>query len=84
MRIVDVITTIKAERLFRRTPSGRPITEKALNYLDAAMEDKKNSFSEAIMCANCCIIQSSLLVESGCPNCGSKDLTTEITKKDVL
>jgi hypothetical protein len=84
MQIQEIISTIKAQIAFRRTIIGRPINKKALEVLKAAIQDDKNSDSEAIKCQNCCIIQSSLLVPEGCQNCGSKDLTTNINKTDVL
>jgi hypothetical protein len=84
MQIQEILSTIKAQIVFRRTIIGRPINEKALGILKIAIEDNKNSGSEAIKCLNCCIIQSSLLVPEGCQNCGSKDLTTNINKTDVL
>lgn len=84
MQIQEIISTIKAEIIFRRTVSGRPINEKTLEILKTAIADSKNSSSEAIKCLNCCIINSSLLVPEGCQNCGSKDLSTNINKTDLL
>jgi len=85
MKIVDIISILKAERIFRRTPSGRPITEYALESLDASIDDEKNWQSDVIKCSNCCIIQSSLLFSDGCPNCGLKqDLTINIITENIL
>lgn len=84
MKISDVIETIKAEIIFKRTPSGRPITDYAIKFLSSALEDQKNYNMDAVICNNCCIIQSSLLVPEGCKNCGAKDLSTEIAMEDTL
>ena len=84
MKISDVLRTLKAEMAFRRTPSGRPLTEFAIEALGSALEDVKNQDQEAIKCLNCGLVVSSLLVPEGCCSCGSKDLTTELTKADVL
>jgi len=84
MNINEAITTLKAEVAFRKTPCGRPITEDAIAFLEAAISDDKNYESPAIKCLNCCIIQSGLLVPDGCANCGGKDLTTDIKVNDAL
>ena len=84
MNISEVIDIIKAEIVFKRTPSGRSINEFAIESLVAAVEDKNNYDVEAIKCQLCCIIQSSLLVPSGCPNCGIKgDMTTKFMKENI-
>ena len=79
MKIKDAIQDMKAEALLGRTPSGRSITEYAQNAIIASLEDEKNYEMECLLCLNCCIIISGLLCPEGCPNCGSKDLTTDIT-----
>ena len=84
MKVSEVMNTLKAERVLRRTPSGRPLTDYALETIDAILSDEKNSNSEAVKCANCCIILSSLLVPEGCPQCGSKDMTTNVTRNDII
>jgi hypothetical protein len=84
MNIEEIIPTLKAQRVLRKTPCGRPITEKAVATIDAALSDEKNHDAPATRCLNCCIILSSLLVPEGCVNCGGKDLTTNITKDDIL
>lgn len=84
MKISEVLQTLIAEKIFRRTPSGRPLTEYALETIEAALEDKENQSQNAIRCLNCNFIASSLLVPEGCNSCGSKDLTTDITKENIL
>jgi len=84
MNILDSIPTMRAEVAFRKTPTGRAITDDAIAFLEAALSDEKNYESEAIKCLNCNLIQSSLLVPEGCVNCGGKDLTTDIKDNDVL
>jgi len=84
MNIGEILPTLKAEVVLRKTPCGRPVTEDAVAFLEAAISDDKNHESPAIRCLNCCIIQSSLLVPEGCVNCGGKDLTMDIKENDVL
>ena len=84
MRIREIIPTLQAEKALSRTPIGRPITEYAKATIDAALSDEKNYEIDAMKCLNCCIIVSGLLCADGCPNCGSKDITLEITPKDIL
>lgn len=84
MKILEVLHTLIAEKVFKRTPLGRPLTEYAVENIGAALEDKNNQSQEAIMCLNCGFVISSLLVPEGCPNCGGKDLTTEISKTNIL
>jgi len=84
MNIQESLETMKAQRVFKRTPCGRPTTEFAIKALEAAISDEKNYGVEAVKCTNCCIIQSSLLVPEGCSNCGAKDLTYEISQNDIL
>lgn len=72
MKISEVINVLKAEKAFKRTQCGRPITELASKIVDATLEDTKNYGSPAFSCKNCCIILSSLLVSEGCPLCGLK------------
>jgi rubrerythrin len=85
MKISDAIPTLKAETIFKRTPTGRSITEQAIETLKATIEDQKNWQSEVVKCINCSIISSSLLASEGCPNCGLKqDFDTNITQNDIL
>jgi len=84
MKISEVLHTLIAEKVFERTPIGRPLTEYAAENTEASLQDKENQGQEAMRCLNCGIIGSSLLMPSGCFNCGSHDLTTEITKADIL
>jgi len=70
MNISDSLKIMLAEQVFKRTPNGRPITDFAIETIKASMEDKKNYDQNIMECANCGLIVSSLLVESGCPNCG--------------
>jgi len=78
MKIVDIIPILNMQKSLKRTSCGRPITDVAIAVINASLEDEKNYESDAILCENCCIIMSSLLVPSGCPNCGVKDMTYNI------
>lgn len=84
MKISEAINTLKAERSFNRTPSGRPLTNYAVDILESALQDIKNHGMEVMQCINCKFIGSSLLFSDGCGNCGSKDLTTDINKMDII
>lgn len=84
MKISETLNTLRAERAFGRTPFGRSLTDHAMQIIDATIEDRKNYGAEAISCTNCHFIGSSLLAEKGCPNCGGKDLSTDINKNELL
>jgi len=84
MQISEVLNTLRAEIILERTPSGRPVTEYAKEAIMSALNDEKNWNFNAVICSNCCIIQSSLLTPSGCANCGSKDLRDNINKTEIL
>jgi Zn finger protein HypA/HybF involved in hydrogenase expression len=79
MKISEALSVLNTQLIFERTPKGRAITEYAANTLKAILEDKKNWDFSVVKCKNCGIILSSLLVESGCKNCGSKDLELNVT-----
>jgi len=84
MKIVEVIPDLKAELYFGKTATGRSVNEEAKSSIQATLSDTKNYEVEAVKCLNCGIILSSLLIQSGCPNCGGSDLTTIIDKKATL
>lgn len=84
MKVSEVTLDLVAQKNFRRTPKGRSISDKATEYISAALEDTKNYGVEATKCLNCGIILSSILVSKGCPNCGNTDLTTIINKADTI
>lgn len=84
MNIQEALETMKAQKVLGRTPSGRPLTEFAIEAMSAAISDEKNYGVPAVKCLSCCIIQSSLLVASGCSFCNSKDITNEINENDIL
>lgn len=84
MKISDIIDTLRAEVILKKTPSGRSITDYAVDTLIASLEDKKNHGAEVVECKNCKLIISGLLTPEGCPNCGSKDLTSKIKQADIL
>ena len=84
MNISNVIPDFKAELYFSKTSRGRTVNEAAKASIQAALADTKNYEVDAVKCLNCGIILSSLLVQSGCPNCGGSDLSTIIGPKDIL
>ena len=85
MKISEAIKILIAEKLFRRTPMGRSLTDFAIENIDATIEDKKNYDNLIVQCKNCRFIVSSLLFSEGCPNCGLKqDLNTEINEQGII
>jgi len=78
MKISEALSIIKTEKAFRKTPIGRTLTEYAIEAIDAALEDTKNYDVEATKCLNCGFLGSSLLFPRGCPNCNSKDISSEV------
>jgi len=84
MNISEAINTLNAEKEFRRTPTGRSLTEVAIENIEAALEDKKNYGAEVVKCLGCGFIISSLLTPSGCPNCNSKDMSRDVSKAELL
>ena len=77
MKIKDALHILKAELAFEKTPTGRSISEFAIRTIEATLQDTKNYEMQCSFCPNCCIMLSDLLRPEGCPNCGSKDKTTE-------
>lgn len=84
MKIAETITTLKAQINFGKTSTGRSVSEKAIDSIQAAMDDTKNYYVDAIKCLNCNLISSSILTTKGCVNCGAINLTTNIEKGEVL
>lgn len=78
MKISEALSIIKTEKAFGKTPIGRPITEYGMEVIDAALEDTKNYDAEVTKCLNCGFLGSSLLFPRGCPNCNSKDISSEV------
>ena len=61
MKISDVHDILRDEKWLARTPTGRSMTEYAVNAVEATLEDEKNWDMDAIKCKNCGIIVSGLL-----------------------
>lgn len=84
MRIRDHIDDLQKEIALGMTPKGRPITDDAVSFVQATLDDEKNHDSPIVSCKNCGMIWSSLLIydqqnkRDGCPNCGSLDLKNDI------
>lgn len=81
MTIQEARQILKTQILLEKTPKGRALNQKAILTLDAALADEKNYGNEVVQCLGCGFVGSILLVETGCPNCGIVDLTTEISKE---
>lgn len=80
MKISEGIGILNIQLLLMRTKCGRPISDYALECLEAAISDTKNHDKDLFFCKNCCIIASSLLASEGCPNCNGKDLDIKDVK----
>ena len=78
MKIKEAINILKKQKIIGRTPSGRVIHDRAMEFLDATIVDEKNYESEVAQCKNCKFIVSINLTMDGCPNCGIEELTTQI------
>jgi len=78
MKVSELTSTIKAECVLDRTPTGRSVTEKGQEAARAALADERNQDVAAMQCLNCKFVCSSLLFEAGCKNCGSKDSTEDV------
>ena len=72
MKIEQFLNMLKTEEVLERTPTGRAISEEALEAVRATLDDEKNYGVEAFQCRNCGIILSSLIIPEGCMNCGYK------------
>lgn len=83
MKIKEHIDDFQKQIALGMTPKGRPITDDAISFIQATLEDQKNYESPAATCKNCGMVWSSLLIfdqnvkRDGCPNCGSLDLKTD-------
>ena len=78
MKIQDALSLMQVELKLNKTTSGRSVSELGRNAIQATIDDQKNYQVDAIKCLNCGFVCSSLIVETGCPNCGGLDLTTII------
>lgn len=78
MNIEQALKILFNERIMKRTPFGRPIHDRAIEGVEATETDQKNYGSEAVQCKSCGFVISILLTETGCPNCGIEELTTNI------
>ena len=84
MKIFEIIKDLKAQLYFGKTFKGRSINDASRSNISAALSDTKNHDAEAVKCVNCGIMLSGLLIQSGCPNCGSSELIANIDKKDTI
>ena len=81
MKIQEGIEILKAEKVLKRTPDGRPLTEYALSVIDATLADTKNYDNDLSRCLGCGMVASILLSSQGCSDCGVLDLTIEVENK---
>lgn len=83
MKIKDSINVLQTQKILGLTPKGRGLTDNAISYIDASLQDIDNYNQDVIECLNCGFIWSSLLSADGCPNCGNLDLTKDIGNKKI-
>ena len=75
---IDLLTVQKDEN---KTPKGRPLTELAVNAIDATLEDMqlgKNMGQYMVQCQGCGYVNTILLTSKGCLNCGVESMTLDI------
>ena len=78
MKISEALTILKQEQTLKRSPSGRSLTEYAIDCVIATLDDEKNWDNDIAQCINCNFVGSLLLMPEGCPNCNSKDLDMDV------
>lgn len=62
---------------------GRMLSKEAISYLDSCLSDEKNLSNYSVECMNCGMVQSILLIENGCSNCGCLDIDAEVKNKKL-
>jgi len=80
MNIDQAQPIISKQLASKRTPFGRQINDVAIEALNATLQDTANNGSDAVQCKSCGFVISILLTETGCPNCGVEELTTNINE----
>ena len=78
MNIEQAQQILSRQKISKRTPFGRPIHDRAIEGIDAVLADTGNYGSDIVQCESCGFAISILLTETGCPNCGIEELTTNI------
>lgn len=78
MTVQTSMHVLMTERKLERTPCKRPLSDYAIQCIDASINDQNNANVAVIQCAACGMVVSSLLVENGCPNCGGLDLSQNV------
>jgi len=83
MNIEDSKKIMKTEIELSLSPTGRPLSEEAIANLDSCLADFNNIESEAVQCINCGMVQSILLIDEGCENCGCLDIEADISEGNM-
>ena len=84
MKIEELIKTILAQNVFQKTTNGTPLNKKSNSVVVATINDVNNWHLNAVLCEQCGIIVSGLLIAGGCPNCNSDSFTENITSEYLL
>lgn len=79
MKIKDLLETFRTQIAIKRTPKGRVITDFGVQSLSSALSDTANYEAEVTRCKNCGMINSMLLVEDSCSNCGGLDFDSNVS-----
>ena len=78
MNISEAINILRAEKSFKRTPRGRPITESAIKCVVSFLIETEDHEDHVIKCIGCGFVFPLSFSSLGCPNCGVEDLTMQI------
>tara|TARA_R110000824_G_scaffold12226_7_gene53582 strand:- start:13835 stop:14110 length:276 start_codon:yes stop_codon:yes gene_type:complete len=77
----EAIDILVVQKDTGKTPIGRPLTELAVNAIDATIEDLnqgKNVNQYIVQCKGCGYINTILLTSGGCLNCGVGDMEMNV------
>ena len=72
---------IKTQIELGLSSEGRRLNEEAILSLDSCLSDEKNMGNYSVECIGCGMVQSILLIEDGCVNCGCLDINAEVKGK---
>jgi Zn finger protein HypA/HybF involved in hydrogenase expression len=71
---MDKKRILELELMLGRTPSGRYIGESVIEKIDALLKNSESKIESFTRCKLCDLQMDSDSFQSGCPNCGCKDI----------
>ncbi|MCK9433905.1 MAG: hypothetical protein M0R32_03580 [Candidatus Cloacimonetes bacterium] len=71
---MDKKRILELELMLGRTPSGRYIGESVIDKIDALLKNPEPKIESFTRCKLCDLQMDSDSFQSGCPNCGCKDI----------